>query len=75
LLGGRDNQKGHVCALLVLKAGSPTVEGIRAARTKSASGGIDEAVDAAKFDLRGLQIDCSGGYDRAVYDIWLGPTR
>ena len=75
VLGGRDNQEGHVCALLVLKAGSPIVEGIRAARTKRSSGGIDEAVHDVKFDLRGLQINCDGGYDRAVFNIWLGPAR
>ncbi len=75
VLGGRDNKQGPVCGLLVLKAGSPTVTGVQAARTKGASGSIDEAVDDVKFDLRGLQIDCSGGYDRAVHNIFLGPTR
>ena len=75
VLGGRNNKDGPVCGLLVLKAGSPTVDGVQAVRTKHDSGSIDEAVDDVKFDLRGLHIDCSGGYDRAVHNIFLGPTR
>jgi len=64
LLGGRENKKGHVCGLLVLTHGDPTVTGAQAARTKRDSGSISQALDDVKFDLRGLHINCSGGYDR-----------
>jgi hypothetical protein len=70
--GGWDTDKGHVCGLLIVRDGEPTITGIQA--SASARGiGESEAIDNVKDMLRHMNVDCGGGYEHSVFeDDFLG---
>jgi len=69
--GGYESDGGHVCGIVVLRRGEPTIIGAQASASAREIGEA-EAIDAVKEALRQMGVDCGGGYERSIYDNFLG---